>query len=120
MSLISISQLVIVTKTQYASCELQIGILKTSKAYFKDIPISFQNSPPQNGDLLSFYTLRCLFFCNTPDFCMSKHFSFTVPTLKSKYQQSIVQPSVFIRNTQEFQICFSQNISPLQEAFCLL
>lgn len=97
MSLISISQLVIVTKTQYASCELQIGILKIfdilkiSKAYFNDIPISFQNYPPlrpptqKNGDLLSFYTLRCLFFLQHLWFLRVKAFSsFTVPTLKSE------------------------------------
>ena len=52
---------------------------------------------------------------------MSKHFV-VLPYLHSKastFQQSVVHPFAFHINTQEPHICFSQNISPLQEAFSL-
>jgi len=52
---------------------------------------------------------------------MSKHFIIwpCLHSKASKFQQSIIHPSAFHINTQELQICFSQNISPLQEAFCI-
>jgi hypothetical protein len=140
----NISRLVIVSATQYTSCEVKIGILKifnisklrrlistTFRFHFKTFFLpSFLFFLSFFFFFLSFFktatyfpSIRCAlhFFCNTHDFCMSKHF-IILPCLHSKaskFQQSIIHPSAFHINTQELQICFSQNILPLQEAFCI-